>query len=116
MQIDSWGHISKDATLLVPFIQESFKGTRGLTPEGQHYYQTETNKKYETEEEKPPISHASSLPGPRLGWTPWAASFTETGIAAACPHNYILSIDMKSNSDFHVADSARIPSSAHGGY
>ncbi len=55
------GHISKDATLLVPFIQESFKGTRGLTPEGQHYYQTETNKKYETEEEKPPISRATFI-------------------------------------------------------
>jgi hypothetical protein len=100
------GHISKDATLLVPFIQESFKGTRGLTPEGQHYYQTETNKKYETEEEKPPISHATFIAQAQAWVDAMGGKFHGDRDCGCVPHHYILSIDMKSNSDFHVADSA----------
>jgi hypothetical protein len=99
-------HVAKDEGNDIPFIQIGFEGTRDLNSRGQAQYQYKTGKVYKPEPPPPPITHANFI-AQAQGWVDaMGGKFRGDPDCGCVPHHYSLSIDMKSNSDFHVADSA----------
>jgi hypothetical protein len=82
-------HLDKDDLL---FIQEAFRGTRGLDENGKAAYLNETGKEFEPE--VPPISHEAFVAQGRA-WVeamgPGAAENIKGGYTCGCqPHHYVL--------------------------
>ncbi len=100
-------HVAKDEGNDVPFIQIAFEGTRDLNDlNGQATYEYKTGKDYKPEPPPPPITHANFIAQAQAWVDAMGGKFRGDPDCGCVPHHYSLSIDMKSNSDFHVADSA----------